>query len=121
LLFEPPPATIQNQRGAPAAKCVGFCSHTFSLSVLTSLMPPKTPESAVPPPLDDLEAELKLKHSRKAAAAGAACDDGNSAAAAAHAANAAAGCSAGSEEDGSSAVAQALAASGRLSSRLSLP
>jgi hypothetical protein len=49
-----------------------------------------------PPPLDSLEAELKLKHSRKGVAATVATASG----------------AAGQDDDASSAVAQALAASG---------
>lgn len=67
-------------------------------------MPPKPAESAassaLPPALDDLEAELKLKHSRKGVA-----DDATTA-------DASAARGVAGHDDGSSAVAQALAASG---------
>jgi hypothetical protein len=67
-------------------------------------MPPKPAESAassaLPPALDDLEAELKLKHSRKGVA-----DDATTA-------DASAARDVAGHDDGSSAVAQALAASG---------
>jgi hypothetical protein len=84
-------------------------------------MPPKVAESVRSsvgdlPPLDDLEAELKLKHSRKATGdmcsmAGAAYV-GDSA----DAVTAAAGHVA--DDMGASAVARALAASGRLHERM---
>jgi hypothetical protein len=75
-------------------------------------MPPKVAESAPPsatdlPPLDDLEAELKLKHSRKGAGAVAGAGDSGDAADAAAAVGDAA------DDMGASAVARALAASGR--------
>ena len=70
-------------------------------------MPPKPAESAassaLPPALDDLEAELKLKHSRKGVA-----DVADVAATA----DASAARAVAAHDDGSSAVAQALAASG---------
>jgi hypothetical protein len=69
-------------------------------------MPPKPAESAassaLPPALDDLEAELKLKHSRKGVAV----------ADVAATADASAARGVAAHDDGSSAVAQALAASG---------
>ena len=81
-------------------------------SLTLSHMPPKTAEAPALadslPPLDDLEAELKLKHSRKGT--GAACD----AAGACHGQDSAAGAATAADDMGASAVAQALAASGCL-------
>lgn len=81
--------------------------HSNQIELRRCQMPPKPAESAassaLPPALDDLEAELKLKHSRKGVA------DGADVAATADASAARA---VAAHDDGSSAVAQALAASG---------
>jgi hypothetical protein len=84
-------------------------------------MPPKTTEPASAPadslpPLDDLEAELKLKHSRKGT--GAACDAPGACHGQDSAAVAAAGAGTAADDMGASAVAQALAASGCLQFRV---